>query len=165
MIEFVELTEADALYIAKNMRASDKAECEATQFHEEGAETLALEHAACVPTAWCARLDGEPVALVGATPSHPGVWSVFMFATDKFPRVGLQMTKFVIRRMMPSLRAAGAHRAHCFSAASHHHAHAWLRLLGATEEATLRRYGRDGSDFKVFSWITEHVQSPQGPIC
>ena len=67
------------------------------------------------------------------------------------------MTRHIIRVMMPSLAIAKAHRAEARSAASHIEAHNWLERLGATREAPLRGYGRNGEDFILFAWHLESL--------
>jgi hypothetical protein len=146
----------DALSVASKMRAADRRELGATQWSDDFDEFIAHATVGCAPTAWCAhRLC--PIGIVGAAPKHPNTWQVFMYATDDFPLVGLCMTRFIVRAMIPALVAAGARRAECYSIEGHTEAHRWLELLGATREATLREYGRGGEDFHVYRWLLSDV--------
>src|SRR3546814_8852990 len=70
----------------------------------------------------------------------PGVWSMFMFATNEISNIGLGLTKFVARRMIPGLLDQGAHRLEARSMDGHVDAQSWLETFGAAREATL--YGR-----------------------
>lgn len=158
----LQLTHDDARYVARNIRAIDRHELALTSAYGEDTEAWAEQAFSCSPLAWSLWADGHPVAVVGAGQMHPGVWQVFMFATEAWPRGGREMTRFLVRCMIPLLRACGAHRAQCLSAAAHTEAHAWLRWLGARHEATLKGYGRDGSDFLMFAWTLDHVQGAKG---
>ena len=97
--------------------------------------------------------DTEPVAIVSYIPVRPGVWSLGMFATDKFKSVGLYLTKRIIRDIIPVLDRAKAHRVEAFSIDGYDEVHDWLDFLGLQEECTLSKYGKNGEDFKVFSWV------------
>ena len=102
--------------------------------------------------AWAFWCDGEPAAVVGAYPMHPGVWGLFGFGTDKYAKIMLSVTKHARRFMMPALLNAGAHRAQCIAPADHYEQHKWLRFLGAEEESTMRGYGKNREDVKMFAW-------------
>lgn len=106
---------------------------------------------------WVEYWQGEPAAMLGAWPSHPGVWSLFGFGTEHYARVLGRVTRHARRVMFPMIRDTGAHRAQAMSPASHEPTHEWLRRLGGTEEATLRAYGKGGEDVKVFAWFGESV--------
>lgn len=146
------LSRDDAGVIAMNLREDDERELFATMWPEQRHASIAESFLRSSPTSWCARLDGDPVAMLAAWPMWSGVWRVGMVATDAWPRVALGVTKFVIRDMIPMLRATGAHRAEAWSIADHHEAHRWLALLGAERDAIIPRYGRNGEDFALYSW-------------
>lgn len=103
--------------------------------------------------------DTEPVAIVSYIPVRPGVWSLGMFATDKFKSVGLYLTKRIIRDIIPALDRAKAHRIEAFSIEGYDEVHDWLEFLGLEEECTLSSYGKNGEDFKVFSWVRSEKDS------
>ena len=98
-------------------------------------------------------LEGIPVAIVGAKFDRPHVASVYMFATDNFPKIGKMMTKFIIRVIIPALVESGVHRAHCIAHADYHEVHKWLEGLGATKETTHTAFGRSGDDYVQYVWI------------
>lgn len=141
-----------ALYICRNMRAADKREASATRYTDDP-DSLACEIiTSWGPGLWCAFADDHtPVALIGYTERWPGVWCCWMLATDRFPEVGKGLTRWVKRSMLPSLIERGAHRIEAYSIEGHDTAHRWLQFCGATREARLRRYGRNGEDFFAFS--------------
>lgn len=102
---------------------------------------------------YVASVDTDPICLFGATEDHPGVWQAFMFATDRWAEVGREVTKFLKTTMIPGLENLGVHRVHCYSHANHQDAHRWLTFLGAEQEARLKAFGSDGSDYFVFTWL------------
>jgi len=154
------LNRADLRAVAANMRSSDRREIFATRF-DENPELLAEECLASFSLgAIIADKDGAPIAAIGAFEMWPGVWSVWMFATEGWPRVALSATRFVKRKLAPALRALGLHRAECRSSADHDSAHRWLRHLGAEIEAEYRDFGKNCETFIGFVWRNENVREP-----
>lgn len=103
--------------------------------------------------------DGEPIVCGGAVPMWPGVWSVWMFATDRFDEIAMSTTKFAKRVFFPALDQSGWHRLECRSLASHSVAHKWLESLGAYKESESPAYGRSGETFLVYCWTRERTQA------
>lgn len=147
------VTIESAVSVAERMREWDRKEIYATRFDEDPAALAA----ACLHDrryAWTAHIDEDPVAVVGAHPLHPNVWTVYAFATDRFPEIAFPLTKFIRNGMIPALaQFEGVRRAQCLSMAGHSDAHRWLTYLGAQQEAVLPGFGKDGQDFLVFSWL------------
>jgi hypothetical protein len=141
----------DILYVAYAMREADRREIYATRFSESPDE-LAMSAIGWGKFAWVAHFEDRPVAYIGAGQMWPGVWTVWMFATDEFPKIGLPLTKFVKRSMIPAIRAAGAHLAMCWSIVGHDHAHRWLKCLGAEAGPPMPGYGKNGETFIPFTW-------------
>lgn len=140
------------LYVAHNMREWDRREIMATRW-TDSPEQLAVDCWSARNTAWMAVAGDRPAAVVGAIERWPGSWSVWMFATDEFPKVGLSMTRLVVRNIIPGLRGAGARRADCMSMDGHTAAHRWLETLGARRHLQpFTRYGKDGETFWQFYW-------------
>lgn len=138
--------------VAIDMRAADRGEIYATRWTDNPID-LAEDVVRVPGPKWVAWKKGiGPVAAYGATPMWPGVWSMYMFATPHFQQVAVAMTRHIRRVMLPSLALAGAHRAQAASSASHVEAHKWLKMLGATNESTLKGYGRNKEDFFLFAW-------------
>ena len=137
-----------ALYVTTRLRAADAREIYATRIDEDPAR-LAADAAARVPFAWCAG-KGEPIACIGVVPLWPGVWEAWMFATDRFSEIGLPLTRFAKRGIIPAVAAAGAHRIHCHSIEGHDQAHRWLEALGAVRESEKTGYGKGGETFYVY---------------
>ena len=104
---------------------------------------------------WVGYANNMPAAIIGASPGHKGVWSLFGFGTDDWKVIWRDVTRVARRDMMRLVKEAGAHRAHCISPSSHTETHAWLRMLGATLETPMPKYGKDGQDYTMFAWLKE----------
>lgn len=148
-MNLTELNYDDLLFIATNMRDDDKKEIYATRWSNSPID-LARDGMQFSPWSYIVHLE-RPICAIGAAPMHPGVWAVWMFATDEFPLIGLSLTKWVKRAFMPSLRYFG-HRAECRSWSGHHSAHKWLENLGAIRESVLKDYGKNREDFYLYVW-------------
>lgn len=137
--------------VARNMREWDRLEIFATRPDDE---PLAIADAVAEagPISWVAGRDEAPIAAFGCAPMWHGVWSLWLFATDEFGRIGIPMTKLIVRSIVPMMFEAGAHRLEARSMEGHTDAQRWLQVIGAEREATLRGYGRDGQDFHVYTW-------------
>jgi hypothetical protein len=141
-------------YIVRNMRGADAHEIYATTNAPTPDayvdEMMLLKRAGL--SGWIASLDGVPIATLGIMPMWQNVVSVWMFATDDFPKIAMQLTRFVRRNLVPSLAASGIHRAQCFSMNDHVMAQRWLEILGAKREGVAKGFGNSGEDFTLYSW-------------
>lgn len=137
-------------YVARNMREWDRREIFATRT-DDSPERLAADALGCGPIGWVAGLE-NPIAAFGCAPMWHGVWSVWLFATDEFNRIGISVTRLVVRTIYPMMVDAGAHRLEARSMEGHTDAQRWLEVIGAKREATLARFGRDRQDFHVYAW-------------
>lgn len=150
----------DVLTIAQNMRDADSREIYNVRHRlvaspENIANDVMMIKSVGGMAFVAKNADGEPVSCFGASENWRGVWTVYMFATDKFPEVSLAVTRFIKRNMIPLIKSLGAHRAECMSAMSHTVAHRWLTALGAEAESVKVRYGSNGEDYLCFRWIDE----------
>lgn len=144
-------------FVAEWMRARDYAEISAlhwTEDRQDLVETLTMLYGKSDET-MCASWQGTPVAIGGFYQIRPGTCSMGMFATDLFPRVGLGLTRFLVRQMMPRLEDVGVHRFEAVSMAGYDDIHAWLRTLGLEREATLRAYGKNREDYVMFAKVVD----------
>lgn len=150
----VPLSLAPLQQIARAMRAEDAREIYATRWDENpdavARDSLLSRFGGIV------ALDGQPVAALGAIPATPGVFYVWMYATDAWPEVALTATKWALRSLKPALMANG-HRAECRSIEGHHQAHAWLAMLGFRAECRLPDCGRHRETFIQFAWRKSDV--------
>lgn len=153
----------DTLHVCVHMREWDRREVYATRF-DDSPLSLAREVVSVGRFGWIAYVDDAPAVVLGANPLWPGVWNVFMLATDDFHKVRFSLVRHVRRVMFPALVAVGAHRAQCFSLEGHEDAHAWMVLLGAKPGEPIPEYGRDRETFVPFVWTRPDVlrQRPRG---
>lgn len=149
------LSESGLLYVADNMREIDKKEVFATMWGDNPsdlAETIVSKDG----FGWIASgNDNLPIAAFGAIACWPGVWQVWMFATDRWPEVAMDVTRFIRRIMIPAIKSTDWIRAECRSIDGHHVAHRWLESLGAKREASLAMFGKGGDTFHVYSWTNQ----------
>jgi hypothetical protein len=142
-------------HVVQLMREKDKAEIYCTQWSEDpGQFTASVLGAGGLGFVLHAN-DGEPVVCCGALPMWRGVWSVWMFATDRFEEISLSTHRFARKIFFPALDEAGWHRLECRSISTHDVAHRWLELLGARKECEVSGYGKAGEDFNLYCWTKE----------
>ena len=144
------LTHEGVLYVASHMRDWDKKEIFATRWTDDPADVAA----SCVAAgafSWVASLE-RPICAIGGAPMWPGVWSMWMFATDEWPIISTSVTKFVRRVMLPKLWAVGAHRLECRAMEGHPSGN-WLKFFGAEREGPLVKYGKDQKTFYTYAII------------
>lgn len=151
-MRITELEREAVRYVIANMREWDRREIFATRLDSDTGNGLLEDVFRAGPVSWMSWLGDEPVAAFGCSPMWRGVWGMWMFATDNFHKVGLGMTKFVIRGIVPMLWEHDAHRLECKSMEGHVDAHRWLEVIGARREATHPGYGRDGQTFHTYVW-------------
>jgi hypothetical protein len=96
--------------------------------------------------------DNVPAAFIGATELWPGVSSAWMLTTDRFDSVGVALTRWVRRVMIPAIVEGGCRRLEANSIEGHDVAHRWLEHLGAVREGTKAGYGKNGEDFHIYKW-------------
>ena len=148
-MKLTSLNYPELLFIASNMRQDDRREIFATRFNESN-EDLARDAMMFYDSSFLLHKE-RPICAIGAAQMHPNVWSVWMFATDEFDKIGLSATRFVRNIFIPELRKRG-HRAECKSWDGHKIAHKWLESLGAIRESELIDYGKNREKFYQYVW-------------
>src|SRR5690242_671481 len=113
------LNSADLMTVGDNMRLADRREIVATRFDDDIAALVADLLESAPVGAIVAAGDGAPVAALGGIEMWPGNWSVWMFATDRWPEVAAETTRFVRRVLLPALHRLGLRRGECRSALTH----------------------------------------------
>ena len=149
------LTLEHTLRVALVMRAEDRREIFATRHRDDAAELARLAVALSRFGAIAATALDRPVAALGAIEAWPGVFQVWMFATDDWPKVALEATRWCCRVLRPAMLAAGGHRAECASLDGHRQAQRWLERLGFRREATMPAFGRHGETFHRYVMTRE----------
>jgi hypothetical protein len=140
--------------VAANMRAKDHEEIFQIRWNDSLFDLV--QDCLWSKFSWVAALDGKPTAVIGASPRHPGAWSAFMFATDGFPKIQRDLTKFARRVIIKTLVDQGERHLQCYSLGTHKVAHNWLEWMGATS-VDVPNYGKGGEDYKLFMMDLQNV--------
>lgn len=154
------ITPEDTARVAAKMRDIDRREICALHGTDDPVEATSLIR--FLPHIGATVWRDEPICAIGAAFMWPGVVSVFMFATDRWPEVALETTRFVRKMLLPALRDGGVHRLQCYSLAEHTEAHRWLRYLGADREAPEPEFGKNRENYLLFTMsraVLERVTS------
>lgn len=148
------------LHVAENMRQADKDEIYCGRWTDSPYD-LATDVVSAGGVSMVAWSGEDPIAVVGAVPVTPTLWSVLMFATDRLPEIGLPLTRFLKRTMVQTIfsPSVGGLRAECRSAVGHTEAHRWLELIGFKREALLRAVGKNGEDFYLYGFTNPCLQT------
>ena len=155
------MTEATVAAVARAMRVADRREVFATRFDDDP-DALTRDLVAVSRFGAAIARAGRPVAAMGAIECWPGMWSVWLIATDDWPLVARATTRWARHALETVLPQAGAHRCECRSIADHATAHRWLVHLGARAEAVHRDFGRMRETFITFAWRFDHVRNHVG---
>jgi hypothetical protein len=143
--------------ICLNLRQDDRKEIFGIRHHDSplhlaGEAYTVLKHMGRGSIAWH---KGIPVAVIGFYERWPGCWDAVSFGTDDYKAVGVELMREGRRLAKQILEELGANRLQADSRADNVQAHAFIRALGGKEEGRLRSYGKDGSDYIRFVWLTE----------
>jgi len=144
-VEIVQACYADAVFVARRMREWDARECYACMW-SPSPENLAVISVEGSQFAWTALKRGVPVAIFGAGEYEPTQYRMWLYATDDWPAVALRVSLFFRQVAMPTLLAAGANRAECFSIDGHEDAHEWLGVFGTSPEEARQEIARLRAD-------------------
>lgn len=105
--------------------------------------------------AMCAKFEGEPVAIGALVVGRPGVATLLFYATSRFPKVALPLTRWIKWELFPRYREAGTHRIECASIEGYDQAHRWIEMLGLHREAVMPGYGKRGETFHQFAMVKD----------
>lgn len=141
----------DLLYVARRMRAIDRREVYALRWRSDPAEFAQDIVGSCILGGIVLGKAGKPASALGGLEMWPGVWQVWMIATDNWQDVKWTTTRYA-QRILSHLVLANSHRAECHSSEEHKEAHRWLEYLGAQREGVLCRYGRKKENFYTYAW-------------
>lgn len=145
----------DVTFICANIRSEDWREI-ACQLPEGMAPIDAALISIASGLSWVARLDGQPVAVFGASPQTPAgnVLALWAWGTKQMRRAAPAITRFVRDEMAPAWVAEGKTRVEARSIVGHDEAHRWLTNIGFLAEP-LPQWGRGSEDFILFSMTLE----------
>lgn len=151
------------LHVARHMRAADAAEIFALRFDDDR-DRVAMEAKAHSRFGALAYAGAEPVAAIGAAEVTPGVFEMWLFATEAWPRVSRAVARYALASLVPALLADGGRRGQCLSLSTRSDAHRFLGGLGFVREAVLPGRGRNGETFFLYAWRRDDVLLPLSPV-
>jgi hypothetical protein len=141
------LTPFGADYVVHHLNPHDYAEMLATMFMGD-IDDVARNVFTAPGFKWEARTPADrPVVIGGAIPMRPGLAVGWLWGTDEWPEVALEVTRFVKRRILPELESRGVHRIECRALAGNEDVIRWLKLIGFHVEAALAQFGQGREDF------------------
>lgn len=140
----------DICAVARAMRECDRREICGLAATEDPLK--AIEALAIMPYFGVTVWRETPVVAIGAMLLHPGVASIFMFATDGWSdrSVRAETARYVRRGLVPTLLAAGVHRMQAPASVEHVESHKWMERFGAKPESVMRGYGKNGENYVLF---------------
>lgn len=144
--------------VAENMRVRDRDEFMAVspfETHDELVQAIVQNYAPHHDAYVFRANDGTPVGVAGMIRQRPNVITLLFFATERFPEIGSDLTRFVRKVLFPKYREYGVHRIECASIEGYAETHRWLRALGLQQEAVMPGYGRDGQTYIQFAWVNK----------
>ena len=150
-----DLTFNELYYICCHLRERDAAEIYGMRPHDNPLQ-LAYEANHMIRNQGRGKISwhkGRPAAVAAFTESWPGMWEAWMFGTDDFKDALYPLMRWVRTEAKDILDHCQGNRLQCDSRADYEDSHNLIRSLGGKEEVVLRRYGKDGSDYKRFVWI------------
>ena len=153
------LTIDGLLHVLGHLRAHDEAELSATLDQGDVEATGHLIWMIPGPKWEALAPDGEPAAIGGFTPIWSGLGSGWMWGTDRWDEVVLEVTRAMKRHILPSLDRRGVHRIECRPMADNAAAIRWLELVGFRQEAVTAQFGRGCEDFVLCARTTRHDPS------
>lgn len=142
----------DVTDVACSMRESDRREIFATRWDDDP-RNVANDVFSVSRFAWVACYRGRPTVALGAIEESPGVFQVWMFATDDWPRVSRAVTRFAKRDFVAALVGNGGQRAYCRTIEGYDLVHRWLERLGARRESEQKLQGKNGESFYTYVWL------------
>lgn len=149
------LTIEGLLWVLGHLRGHDEAELLATVDQGDIETTGHLIWMIPGPKWEALAPDGEPAVIGGFTPIWPGLGSGWMWGTDRWDEVVLEVTRAMKRHILPALDAKGVHRIECRPMADNVAAIRWLELVGFRQEAVTAQFGRGCQDFVLCARISD----------
>ena len=151
------LTQEGLEFVIGNLRPGDEEEMRATIYRGGARATAQLIWSIPGPK-WEARtFDGEPAVVGGFIPVWPGMGSGFLWGTDRWPDVVLEVTRAMKRHILPTLDSRGVHRIEARPMASNTAAIRWLQVCGFRHEAVTAQFGQGREDFALLARLADHA--------
>jgi hypothetical protein len=145
-------TLAPASFILANMRPEDHDECMCQV--PEGTRTWELAYGMLMGGEGYVAYDAEDRAacFFGTTPMNVAALSVWAVGTRHMQRVVPEVSRFLVRTVVPRRIEQGYQIMEARSHAMHLTAHRWMMDLGAQRVGQPFVFGRSGELFHLFRW-------------
>jgi len=142
-------------FVVLKMRERDRQEIYAMRPHDNPLQ-LAMEAHAQIRNLGRGRIawwQGKPAAVLAFTEDWPGVWSIWMFGTDDFKNVAIELVRWARKEANEILKVCAGHRIHCDSRSDYADAHKLIIAAGGRAECEFPAYGKDGQAYTRFVWL------------
>ena len=161
-------TRRDLCWTAANSRPIDKAELLASgprNMTEVGWMTWdSIEYMGGL--GWTVWLDDSPEFSFGFNLQHvlmPHLWSAWAWGSEKTALCMPEISRWARGNIIKYIDIVGATRIEARTIHSHHEAHRWLEWLGFRKECVLPEWGKDKTDFLLYTWLrSRHAVSRHG---
>lgn len=151
-----DITHQGITWICLNLRETDKREVFAIRPHDS-AVYLAHEVHSLVINRGRGRIawhNGRPAALAAFTENWAGNWEVWMFGTDDFKSVVVELVRWFRKEANDILTVCEGRRLQCDAQADNAEAIKLIEAMGGRAEGPpMVAYGKDGSSFQRFVWL------------
>lgn len=98
--------------------------------------------------------NGRPAAIYAYTELWPSHWEVWMYGTDDFANVAIELLRWGRKEANNILAVCKGARLQCDVREGHPDAHKLIRTVGGRPEGELMRYyGKDGSSYQRYVWL------------
>jgi hypothetical protein len=98
--------------------------------------------------------NGRPAGMCAFTENWTGVWQVWSFGTDDYPKVAIELARWFRREAREILSVCKGIRLQCDSRIGHPDAHRYIRAFGGQPEGPpMASYGKDGSAYQRYVWL------------
>lgn len=146
-----QMTLDDALYVIRNMRASDRAALRALQPTMTD-EQFAIDR--LQTTYHCVLSAGPtPVAIGGVNVQPSGTAVAWLIATDEINKVGKSLVRFCNQFARELFEHGGVHRIEGYVLAGVPDCERFARFFGLQFEGTRRKAGANGEDISIYGRV------------
>ena len=153
-----DITHLDMIYLCSNMRENDRTEIFALRPHDSP-DMLAWEAYHAIRNTGRGRIawhKGRPAGVAAFTEQWPGCWEVWMFGTDEFRSVVIDLVRWFRKEANDILNVCEGRRLQCDSRLGYDEAWKLIQAMGGVPEGPpMMAYGKDGAAYQRFVWLRD----------
>jgi hypothetical protein len=155
---WIEEASADHVdFVIRRMRADDAKEAYACRFNDSADDLIfdvLAQRSLYAPLKALGRLGHPaPIALIGILMVQPRVGLAHLIATDGWPAIVKDATRWLRNELIPNCRVGGYRRVEVRAMAALTRSCAWIEALGAEPEAELPMLGKHGETYAQYAWV------------